>query len=205
MVKLDLRVFKYLTADDFRVLMAIELGMRNHEYVPANLIESIAKIKRNNTAKIIGNLLKNKLIEHYNKKKYEGYRLNYGGYDFLAIRVLLKKGLLVRVLSRMGVGKESDVYFCLVNPDAMDESDKIVKELNDEEIEKAQMNLLGEDFERSIDEDDEEDEDEEDEEDEEESENDNKINKKGNLLKRTTKRLKRTKKTKKKRKQKRKN
>ena len=137
MVRLNLTIFKYLTTEDFRVLMAIELGMRNHEHVPVNLIETLAKVKKVNIHKVISTLLKNKLIEHYNQK-YDGYSLNYLGYDFLAIRALLKKGLLVKILSRMGVGKESDVFHCLINTKGF------TKDLNDEEIEKAQADLFEE-------------------------------------------------------------
>lgn len=167
MVRLDLTIFKYLTIEDFRVLIAIELGMRNHEWVPVDLIESIAKIKRVNVYKLIQNLLKNKLIQR-NGQKYEGYSLNYLGYDFLAIRVLVKKGILVKILSRMGVGKESDVFYCLINKNAG-------KDLSEEEIAKVQMNLLAEDLEK-VEEDDEdinEDDEEEEKDDIEEDENEN--------------------------------
>ena len=67
--------------------------MRNHEWVPTKLIEKIAKLKRGNGFKVIQNLLKHKLIAHYNKK-YEGYKLHYMGYDYLAISKFKKAGLL---------------------------------------------------------------------------------------------------------------
>jgi len=79
------------------------------------LIESIAKLKRGNTFKVISNLLKHKLIQHYNSK-YDGYSLNYLGYDFLALHTLIKKNVLVGVGAKIGVGKESDIYFCYINP-----------------------------------------------------------------------------------------
>jgi len=115
MVRLDLTVLRYLSSDDFRVLTAIELGMRNHEVVPVNLIESIAKLKRGNVFKILTNLLKHKLIQHFNNK-YDGYSLNYFGYDYLALHSLIKKNILVGVGAKIGVGKESDIYFCYINP-----------------------------------------------------------------------------------------
>ena len=59
-MRLDLSALRYMTNEDFRVLTAIEMGMRNHEIVPVELIESIAKLKRANTSKIIANLLKHK-------------------------------------------------------------------------------------------------------------------------------------------------
>ena len=42
-MRFDLTALKYLNKDDFRVLTAIEMGMRNHEIVPVDLIQSISK------------------------------------------------------------------------------------------------------------------------------------------------------------------
>ena len=57
----------------------------------------------------ISNLAKYKLL-HKESRKYEGYRLTYLGYDFLAIHSLVKKGVISSVGRQIGVGKESDVY-----------------------------------------------------------------------------------------------
>jgi RIO kinase 2 len=43
-------------------------------------------------------------------RSYDGYRLTYGGYDFLALRAMVKRGTLSGVGRRIGVGKESDIY-----------------------------------------------------------------------------------------------
>lgn len=40
-MKLDIKVLRYLTKEDFRVLTAIEMGMRNHEIVPVELVSEI--------------------------------------------------------------------------------------------------------------------------------------------------------------------
>jgi RIO kinase 2 len=135
-MRLDLSAFRYLSNDDFRVLTAIEMGMRNHEIVPVTLIESISKIKRVNTNKTIANLLKYKLIEHSNIK-YDGYSLNYIGYDYLAIHSLTKRGVLKRIGPKLGVGKESDVYICWVNPLAGQEA-----ELPEEDLKKLQNEMI---------------------------------------------------------------
>jgi len=110
-MKLDATVFRYMTKDEFRVLTAVEMGMRNHELVPVPLIESIAKITRGGTFKIIQNLLKHKLVAH-ETKAYDGYRLTYKGFDFLALRALCIRGSITGVGRRIGVGKESDVHAC---------------------------------------------------------------------------------------------
>ena len=39
-MKLDVQYMRYLTRDDFRVLTAVEMGMKNHDLVPADLIAS---------------------------------------------------------------------------------------------------------------------------------------------------------------------
>lgn len=109
-MKLDVRNFRYITKDEFRVLTALEMGMRNHELVPAPLVESIAKVSRGSCFKLLQTLLRHKLVAH-DGKKYDGYRLTYHGYDFLAIRALAMRGSISCVGRRLGVGKESDVHY----------------------------------------------------------------------------------------------
>ena len=45
MGKLDVSNLRYLDRDKFRVLTAIEMGMKNHELVPKRLVIAIASIK----------------------------------------------------------------------------------------------------------------------------------------------------------------
>lgn len=110
MVKLDASVLRYMSRDEFRVLTAIEMGQKNHELVPTPLICRIAGLKGGGAFKIIINLLhKNKLIFH-ESKQYDGYRLTYLGYDYLALRAFVTRGVISGIGSKIGVGKESDIY-----------------------------------------------------------------------------------------------
>ncbi|KAL0755770.1 hypothetical protein Bca101_093438 [Brassica carinata] len=70
-MKLDVNVLRYLSKDDFRVLTAVEMGMRNVN---------------------------------------DGFRLTYLGYDFLAIKTLVNRGVFTGVGRQIGVGKESDIF-----------------------------------------------------------------------------------------------
>lgn len=108
-MKLDVDVLRYLTKDDFRVLTAVEMGMRNHEIVPSELIDRIASLKHGGTYKVLKNLLKHKLL-HHDSSKYDGFRLTYLGYDFLAIKTLVNRGVFTAVGRQIGVGKESDIF-----------------------------------------------------------------------------------------------
>ena len=108
-MNLDISYFEFLQKNEIRVLTAIEMGMRNHDWVPAKLIEKLANLKRGNAYKTIQHLLKHKLIAHTGLN-YDGYRLNFTGYDYLALNVFYKAGLISKLEMKIGVGKESDIY-----------------------------------------------------------------------------------------------
>ncbi|CDI81639.1 RIO1 family domain-containing protein, putative [Eimeria praecox] len=100
-----------MTKAEFRVLTAVEMGMKNHEFVSSQLIEQLAGLRRHSIRQILSTLLKNKLIFHCSKS-YDGYKLTYLGYDYLALNALVKRGLVKGVGVRVGVGKESDIHLC---------------------------------------------------------------------------------------------
>jgi len=109
MVKLDAQVMRYMSKDEFRVLTAVEMGQKNHELVPTHLICRIAGLKGGGAFKIINLLHKNKLLFH-ESKPYDGYRLTYQGYDYLALKTFVNRGVISGIGNKIGVGKESDVY-----------------------------------------------------------------------------------------------
>lgn len=108
MVKLDVSLLRFMEEEDFRVLTALELTMRNHDIAPVALIERIAQLPHGGCRKRLGNMLKHKLIYHDNTA-YDGYAMKYGAYDYLALRTLCKRGTCVGVGHRIGCGKESDI------------------------------------------------------------------------------------------------
>ena len=108
-MKFDVNILRYIEKDAWRVLVSVEMGMKNHELVPVELINSISGLKHGGAYKYIRELLKHKLVHHENQK-YDGYRLTPLGYDFLAIKAFVNRGAIVGVGRRIGVGKESDVF-----------------------------------------------------------------------------------------------
>ncbi|KAK8962162.1 hypothetical protein KSP40_PGU007664 [Platanthera guangdongensis] len=108
-MKLDVDTLRYLVREDFKVLTAVEMGMTNHEIVPVEVVDRIAHLKHGGTFKVLKNLLKHKLV-HHDSSKYDGYRLTYLGYDFLAIKALVNRGVFSSVGRQIGVGKESDIF-----------------------------------------------------------------------------------------------
>lgn len=115
----------------------VEMGMKNHEIVPVSLLSSIASLKHGGCNKILRELVKHKLVVYERSKSkslrfcltysganvylwvihsdvhsasvvaVQGYRLNYGGYDYLALKTLCSREVILSVGNQMGVGKES--------------------------------------------------------------------------------------------------
>lgn len=110
MGKLNVAILRYLSSEDFRVLTAVEMGMKNHEVVPTPLLASIANLKHGGCHKITRELVKHKLLAYEKGKAYEGYKLTFGGYHYLALKALTNRNIIHSVGNQIGVGKESDIY-----------------------------------------------------------------------------------------------
>ena len=110
-MRLEAGSFRYLTKEDVRILTSVEMGMKNHEFVPEQLIESIAHLRRCGVFGRIQVLMKHGLLCHEGGRA-DGYKLTYNGYDCLSLRALTNRGLLASIGTRIGVGKESDIHMC---------------------------------------------------------------------------------------------
>eukprot|EP00698_Gefionella_okellyi_P025991 TRINITY_DN9771_c0_g1_i1.p1 TRINITY_DN9771_c0_g1~~TRINITY_DN9771_c0_g1_i1.p1 ORF type:complete len:457 (-),score=101.51 TRINITY_DN9771_c0_g1_i1:1132-2502(-) len=108
-MKLDVTVLRYMSREEFRVLTAVEQGMKNHEIVPVPLIVQIAGLRHGGAHKLLGELLRNKLL-HHDRSLYDGYKLTYLGYDYLSLKAMSNRGSILGVGMKVGVGKESDIY-----------------------------------------------------------------------------------------------
>ncbi|OWT36384.1 RIO kinase 2 [Cryptococcus neoformans] len=111
-MKLDATDLRYISADEFRVLTAVEMGSKNHEVVPSQLVAELAQIRGGNVKKALGDLAKRNLVARVQNVKYDGFRLTYGGLDYLALRTFSRRKppSVHSVGTRIGVGKESDIY-----------------------------------------------------------------------------------------------
>jgi RIO kinase 2 len=87
------------------------MGSKNHEIVPTTLIERISRLRggASGVNRCISNLAKVGLIARVKEAKYDGYRLTYGGLDYLALHTYASRKEIYSVGSRIGVGKESDI------------------------------------------------------------------------------------------------
>ncbi|KIW33671.1 uncharacterized protein PV07_00501 [Cladophialophora immunda] len=109
-MKLDTKSLRYLNPTDWRTLTAVETGSRNHEVVPTPLIANLSKSSLGDVQRSISLLAKANLIAKVKNAKYDGYRLTYGGLDYLALHSLQKSNTVYGVGNQIGVGKESDIF-----------------------------------------------------------------------------------------------
>lgn len=112
-MKLDPTVMRTMSATDYRVLTAVETGMKSHSLVPAAMITSIANLRHGGTSKILSSLLRDKLLSHDQSCGYDGYRLTNSGYDILALWGLKQRKIIAGLGDKIGTGKESDVYLAI--------------------------------------------------------------------------------------------
>ncbi|KAJ2949369.1 hypothetical protein O0L34_g15282 [Tuta absoluta] len=110
MGKLDVAILRYLTPEDFRVLTAVEMGMKNHELVPGSLVASIANLRHGGVHKLMKELCRHRLLSYERGKQYDGYRLTNAGYDYLALKALTNRKVIASFGNQIGVGKESNIY-----------------------------------------------------------------------------------------------
>lgn len=108
-MRLDTKHMRYLTAEDWKTLTAVETGSRNHEVVPTALIGQISGLK-GGVHRSISALAKVGLIARLKNAKYDGYRLTYGGLDYLALHQFQRRKDVYSVGNQIGVGKESDIF-----------------------------------------------------------------------------------------------
>ena len=89
------------------------MGSRNHEVVPTPLIAQLTGPRSGSGVhNCISNLAKIGLIAKVKNASYDGYRLTYGGLDYLALHTHTKAGVMYSVGNQIGIGKESDIFVC---------------------------------------------------------------------------------------------
>ncbi|CAO1601428.1 Serine/threonine-protein kinase rio2 [Xanthoria calcicola] len=116
-MKLNTTHLRYLTSEDWRVLTAVEQGSKNHEIVPTPLIIKLSHLQSGSGAhRSISTLAKANLIARVQNAKYDGYRLTYGGLDYLALHTHFQRKTLHSTGQCIGTGKESDIHIVLAPP-----------------------------------------------------------------------------------------
>lgn len=87
------------------------MGSKNHEVVPTPLITQLSGLRGGSGVhKCISTLAKSNLIARLKNAKYDGYRLTYGGLDYLSLHTHQKRDILYSTGQQIGTGKESDIH-----------------------------------------------------------------------------------------------
>lgn len=98
-----------MTDDHVKILRTIEELMHSKFVVSIEQIASRINKSREYTSKIVEELHSKHLIWAPTGRE-RGFTLNFNGLDVLALSALSRRGILSFIGSRIGVGKEADVY-----------------------------------------------------------------------------------------------
>lgn len=109
--------YKSLVDEDFKVLAALEKGLVDHEYAPLRVLERLSGIYEEKLQLILRKLHDLKLVKRETIGGEKMYRLTYLGYDMLALRALVKAGIIEAIGDKVGTGKESEIYLGLTQGD----------------------------------------------------------------------------------------
>lgn len=102
-----------LDKEDFRILMAIEIGMKRSKYVTVNNVKFYSRYPMEETLFRLKKVHKHDLIIRNTTKHDIGYTLNSHAYDLLALHALVERNVISQLGPLLGKGKESDVYGCM--------------------------------------------------------------------------------------------
>ena len=108
-----------LDKEDFRILMAIEIGMKRSQYVKVSDIKFYSRYPIEETLFRLKKVHKLDLIIRDTSKHDVGYTLNSFAYDLLALRTLVEKNIIAQLGPLLGKGKEADVYSCMDDDDSI--------------------------------------------------------------------------------------
>jgi RIO kinase 2 len=102
-----------LEKEDFRILTAIEIGMKRSEYVTVKNIKFYSRYKMEETLFRLNKVHKLDLLIRESSKNEIAYTLNSKAYDLLALHTLVERNVISQLGPLIGKGKESDVYSCI--------------------------------------------------------------------------------------------
>jgi len=102
------------------LLGAIEIGMRDHEWVPIHVISQISGLPARKTEYRLGLLFEQKLVDR-ETTHYLGYQIGFDAYDLVALSDFVKRNRVKSIGEQIGVGKESVVY------DALGDTSLVIK------------------------------------------------------------------------------
>jgi len=107
------KLLTQLEKEDFRILTAIELGLKRSKYVKVNDIRFYSRYPIEETLFRLKKVHKFDLIIRDSSKNEVAYTLNSLAYDLLGLHALVEKNIISQLGPILGKGKESDVYSCM--------------------------------------------------------------------------------------------
>ncbi|MEM3142360.1 MAG: RIO1 family regulatory kinase/ATPase [Zestosphaera sp.] len=101
-------IYKRLSSESFKILATLNSLSLKHEYVPLEEIERTTRLPPSRIDKSLRELMDVKAVAKH--KTTQSFRLTYLGLDLVALKKLSDSGVLGYLGTRVGGGKESEIY-----------------------------------------------------------------------------------------------
>lgn len=101
-------IYRDLSDESFKILMVLNSMSLKYEYVPLELIEKVTRLPPSHVIKSLRELMNVKAVVKH--KVTQSFRLTYLGLDLVALKKLSDSGVLGYIGTRVGIGKESEIY-----------------------------------------------------------------------------------------------
>ncbi|OUJ19508.1 RIO-like serine/threonine protein kinase fused to N-terminal HTH domain [Methanonatronarchaeum thermophilum] len=105
--------FGSLEKDDFRTLRGVEEGMKTRDWVPVGDVSIFSGLPVDEVEYRLSRLGGLDLVVRRSMDQVR-FRLDFGGYDVLALNVLVSRGVVDSLGGELGVGKEAEVRSALM-------------------------------------------------------------------------------------------
>ncbi len=103
------RIYKSLENVDFKILSILDSLLDKFEYVPLEVIERRCNLNPKELSRRLDKLHRLRTVRRSTSPKI-GYKLTYLGLDCLALHALARKDIIAFLGSKIGMGKESEIY-----------------------------------------------------------------------------------------------
>ncbi|PUA32833.1 MAG: hypothetical protein B7O98_05195 [Zestosphaera tikiterensis] len=108
-------IYRELSEVEFKVLKALNSLLTRYEYVPLEELEGRVKLPSTHILKALYKLTEFKAVVKHPTMPW--FRITYVGLDLTALKKLSEAGVITHLGTRVGVGKESEVYIAKAGND----------------------------------------------------------------------------------------
>ncbi|RLG78430.1 MAG: serine/threonine protein kinase [Thermoprotei archaeon] len=112
------KIIQKVSPESVKVLSVLDWGLTRFEFVPIEIIERRSRLPPNVLNRVVKELQEFKAVVK-SGSGVRGFKITYIGLDILALNSLSSRGVITHIGTRVGVGKESEIYIAKASGGAL--------------------------------------------------------------------------------------